>query len=100
MSSNTVSEINGVLTCSCGAKATPQDRARFLRRHPSMCKKAQAFRVGEVMDVAADEIRRSNPHLYRHKSNLLRKFPEHYRKFFKGVPDNLEYIWPIRKVEV
>lgn len=29
-----------------------------------------------------------------HRSNLLRKFPEHYSKYF-DVPDNLEYIWPI-----
>jgi hypothetical protein len=29
-----------------------------------------------------------------HRSNLVRKFPEHYRKFFPGVPDNLPYIWP------
>jgi len=29
-----------------------------------------------------------------HKSNLLRKDPEHYFEFSKDVPDNLEYIWP------
>lgn len=29
-----------------------------------------------------------------HQSNLVRKFPEHYRKFFPDVPDNLPYIWP------
>lgn len=29
-----------------------------------------------------------------HQSNLVRKFPEHYRKYFPEVPDNLPYIWP------
>ena len=31
-----------------------------------------------------------------HKSNLIRKFPEHYRPIFGlDIPDNLEYIWPV-----
>jgi len=30
-----------------------------------------------------------------HRSNLLRKQPEHYRKFFPDVPDNLPYVWPV-----
>ena len=30
-----------------------------------------------------------------HKSNLIRKYPEHYRKFWPDVPDNLDYIWPV-----
>lgn len=29
-----------------------------------------------------------------HKSNLVRKLPEHYRPQFPNIPDNLEYIWP------
>lgn len=29
-----------------------------------------------------------------HQSNLVRKFPEHYRPQFPDVPDNLPYIWP------
>jgi hypothetical protein len=28
-----------------------------------------------------------------HKSNLVRKKPEHYGKLFPDVPDNLPYIW-------
>ncbi len=31
-----------------------------------------------------------------HQSNLVRKNPNHYRKFFPNVPDNLAYIWPVR----
>lgn len=30
-----------------------------------------------------------------HQSNLVRKDPGHYRKFFPAVPDNLEYVWPV-----
>lgn len=29
-----------------------------------------------------------------HQSNLVRKNPKHYRKFFPGVPDDLPYVWP------
>jgi len=28
-----------------------------------------------------------------HQSNLVRKFPEHYSKYFPNVPNNLEYKW-------
>ncbi len=30
-----------------------------------------------------------------HQSNLVRKFSEHYRKYFPDVSDNLSYIWPV-----
>lgn len=30
-----------------------------------------------------------------HQSNLLKKLPSHYSKFFKDVPDNLPYVWPV-----
>jgi len=29
-----------------------------------------------------------------HQSNLVRKKPEHYRKYFPNIPDNLSYFWP------
>ena len=29
-----------------------------------------------------------------HQSALLRKEPEHYRRFFPDVPDDLPYVWP------
>lgn len=29
-----------------------------------------------------------------HRSNLVRKNPEHYAPQFPGVPDDLPYIWP------
>jgi hypothetical protein len=31
-----------------------------------------------------------------HKSNLMRKFPEHYTKYWCNIPNNLPYIWPIK----
>lgn len=30
-----------------------------------------------------------------HQSNLVRKNPDHYRKYFPNVPDDLPYIWPV-----
>ena len=33
-----------------------------------------------------------------HQSNLLRKDPEFYGPIFQGVPSDLEYVWPSRKV--
>jgi hypothetical protein len=29
-----------------------------------------------------------------HQSNLIRKAPEYYSKYFIGVPDDLPYVWP------
>lgn len=29
-----------------------------------------------------------------HRSNLVRKLPDHYRQFFPEVADDLPYIWP------
>ena len=29
-----------------------------------------------------------------HQSNLLRKLPEHYSKYFVNIPDDLPYVWP------
>src|SRR5690349_15751305 len=29
-----------------------------------------------------------------HRSALVRKDPEHYRRFFPDVPDDLPYVWP------
>lgn len=30
-----------------------------------------------------------------HRSNLVRKYPEHYRRYWPDVPDNLPYKWPV-----
>jgi len=29
-----------------------------------------------------------------HRSNLLRKMPEHYRRLWPDIPDDLPYYWP------
>jgi len=31
-----------------------------------------------------------------HRSALVRKDPGHYRGLFPDVPDDLEYVWPVR----
>lgn len=31
-----------------------------------------------------------------HKSNLIRKMPDHYKPFWPDVPNDLEYVWPSR----
>jgi hypothetical protein len=38
--------------------------------------------------LGADDLHRS------HRSALLRKDPDHYRKMFTDVPDDLPYVWP------
>jgi len=30
-----------------------------------------------------------------HRSNLLRKNPDHYRQLWPNVPDDLPYVWPV-----
>lgn len=32
-----------------------------------------------------------------HQSNLIRKFPEHYKPLWPDVPNDLEYVWPTPK---
>ena len=59
------------------------------------------FNGGQAPDV--DELRRSGglpPWLgleelhVSHRSSLVRKLPEHYRRYFPDVPDDLPYVWP------
>ena len=35
-----------------------------------------------------------------HQSALVRKDPEHYGSLFPGVPDDVEYVWPVRSPAV
>jgi hypothetical protein len=42
-----------------------------------------------------------DPALHRsHQSLLVRKDPAHYEPQFPGVPDDLEYVWPVRSAAV
>src|SRR4051794_24005889 len=34
-----------------------------------------------------------------HQSSLVRKDPDHYRPLFPQVPDDLEYVWPVRRAD-
>ena len=34
-----------------------------------------------------------------HRSNLLRKMPEHYRQFWPAERDDLPYVWPDARKE-
>ena len=39
-----------------------------------------------------------DPDFHRsHQSSLLRKDPGHYGPMFPGVPDDLDYVWPVRR---
>lgn len=35
-----------------------------------------------------------------HQANLVRKLPEHYRKYFPTIDDTLPYVWPITKEQL
>jgi hypothetical protein len=35
-----------------------------------------------------------------HQSNLIRKDPTYYRRFWPNVPDNLEYVWPADRAPI
>lgn len=35
-----------------------------------------------------------------HQSNLIRKYPEHYRQYFPEVPDNLDYFWVSKEKDI
>lgn len=34
------------------------------------------------------------PYHDSHKSNLVRKDPDHYRLYWPDIPDDMEYVWP------
>lgn len=38
--------------------------------------------------------------LTSHRSALVRKDPDHYRPLFPDVPDDLDYVWPVRSPAV
>ena len=46
-------------------------------------------------DKRPEWLGRKDIHL-SHKSMLVQKKPDHYKKMWPSVPDNLEYVWPTR----
>lgn len=65
-----------------GYKDTCKDKIKELIKHSSNKIILPSF-IGNV-----------NFHI-SHQSNLVRKNPEHYKKYFPNVPDNLEYLYKI-----
>ena len=52
----------------------------------------------ELADAGALPPWLGDPAFHRsHQSALVRKDPEHYRRLFPDVPDDLEYVWPVRR---
>jgi hypothetical protein len=57
--------------------------------------------VGELAAAGALPSWLFDPELLRsHQSALVRKDPEHYRQRFPDVPDDLDYVWPVRSTVV
>jgi hypothetical protein len=57
--------------------------------------------VGELAAAGALPSWLLDPELLRsHQSALVRKDPEHYRQQFPDVPDDLDYVWPVRSTVV
>jgi len=76
---------------TCDATIAQDVRAAGVRRVRSQAELAEA---GALPPWLGDEA------LHRsHRSNLVRKDPEHYRPAFGDVPDDLPYVWPVPKGE-
>jgi hypothetical protein len=53
---------------------------------------------GELADAGALPPWLGDPAFHRsHQSALVRKDPGHYRPLFPDVPDDLDYVWPVRR---
>lgn len=52
------------------------------------------YRDPDVLPNLPSWVGKADFHL-SHQSNLVRKYPEHYQPLFPGVPDHLEYVWPV-----
>lgn len=61
----------------------------FIRLHNTLNARGIQYKDAKSPDWLTDDF------CVCHRSNLLRKLPEHYRPIFEDISDNLEYIWPI-----
>lgn len=59
----------------------------------SLCK-THRIRVFKRFRGGPDHLYRNRAFIRSHRSNLLRKNPEHYSQFGWKVPSNLPYVWP------
>ena len=57
--------------------------------------KINAYNTNSPLNAMPSWLGREDIHL-SHKSRLIQKYPEHYRPLWPDVPDNLEYIWPVK----
>lgn len=69
-----------------------RELARRGRHYPHHVATFQRFYDSEP-DTGMPDLIGWEPFHISHQSNLLRKNPQHYRKFFLDVPDNLPYVW-------
>lgn len=78
----------GVKVCDEWTRQGYKDtcRAKMLALRP--------YLPGDALQVRPPWL--GDPDFHRsHQSNLVRKVPERYGPMFPGVPDDLEYIWPV-----
>ncbi len=52
------------------------------------------FNIDQDLFICPPWFTDSRLHL-SHRSNLIRKKPDYYRKFWSDIPDNLPYFWPV-----
>lgn len=78
-------------------------REQFLQAVTTVCQPVmKEFMATGVTPEACEELfakpKWLGNHIFHasHRSNLLRKDPEHYGQFGWNEPDDLDYVWPIR----
>lgn len=59
---------------------------------------AVTYQQTDHLDLAATPDWLGKPSFHKsHRSNLLRKLPAHYRRFWPRLRDDLAYVWPVTK---
>jgi hypothetical protein len=87
----------GLEVCAVWREAGfPDTCEATLRSDLARAREITVVRTQHELAVAGDLPRwLGDEELHRsHQSALVRKDPEHYRRFFPDVPDDLPYVWP------
>jgi hypothetical protein len=91
---NTISEVDNQIHCSCGAKALPKDRNRFLKRHPKICSDRAAYNhqlAGGTKSVILTDPEEDK---YKYWAEVVnsegRNLSEWETDFMKSVTDRIE----------